>query len=261
MQNDARPLDPDRELVSGSFNEDFLAMYTGALYTAELWSANARLERRESDSEEHNSLLVGWYRQPAMGHGLSAGLTVFQNRGASGDTVAADLKFGWAYRKSDGKWAFLDRIDLIHEKTQLPQQTQTSWRLINNFNANRRFSARTQMSLQYAFKYVRSDFDGNGYSGYTDLAGVDWRYNFAQRWDAGVNTSVYHSYRADVTDYGAGVDLGFNIVDNMWVTLGYNLTGFHDADFSDARYTAQGPYLRFSVKADQQLLKRITGRR
>jgi len=44
------------------------------------------------------------------------------------------------------------------------------------------------------------------------------------------------------------------------LTLGYNLKGFHDSDFSQARYTAQGPYLRFSVKADQHALRRIAGR-
>ena len=118
-----------------------------------------------------------------------------------------------------------------------------------------------QMSLQYAFKYVSSEFDDDAYSGYTDLIGVDLRRSIRRRWDVGINTSIYHSYNSKVIDYGFGADLGFNVRDNMRLTLGYNVAGFQDSDFAQARYTAQGPYLRFSIKADQQTLKNITGRR
>ncbi len=259
---DFRQFDTDRELVSGSVNDDFFASYLGAMYSAELWSANARVEYRNSDVDERTSLLFGWYRQPSLGHGLSAGLTLFQVTDNSlNETLAADLKFGWAYRMADSKWSFLDRIDLIFEDAVLVSGQQQTWRIINNFNANRRFSAALQMSLQYAFKYVGSDFDGTGYTGYTDLIGVDWRRGFNQRWDMGVNTSVYHSYNSKVVDYGVGIDVGFNVATNMWVTVGYNIAGFYDSDFSEARYTAQGPFLRFSVKADQHALKRIAGRK
>jgi opacity protein-like surface antigen len=138
---------------------------------------------------------------------------------------------------------------------------QKSWRVINNFNANRRLSAATQLSLQYAFKYVRSEFDGDGYTGYTDLIGIDLRHGFRDRWDVGINTSVYHSYRSKTLDYGVGLDVGYNVGANMWLTLGYNFAGFDDKDFEQARYIAAGPFLRFTIKADQQLLKRIAGRR
>ncbi len=47
----------------------------------------------------------------------------------------------------------------------------------------------------------------------------------------------------------------------MWLTLGYNIAGFHDSDFAQARYTAQGPYLRFAIKASQRTLKDIAGQR
>ena len=262
MDSDARVFDPDRELVSGSLNEDFFAAYVGAMYSAENWSANSRFEIRDSDTEDRTSLLVGWYRQPTVGHGLSAGLTVLQSDNISGNTTnAADLKVGWAYRMANGTWSFLDRVDLVYAEASLTGVDQSSWRFINNFNANRRFSAAMQMSLQYAFKYVRSEFDGDGYTGYTDLIGFDLRRGIRGKWDMGTSVSVYHSYESKVVDYGFGLDVGYNIRDNMWLTLGYNIAGFHDSDFSQARYTAQGPYLRFTMKADQHTLKQIAGRR
>ena len=262
VDSDARVFDPDRELVSGSLNEDFIAIYTGAMYSADLWSANSRLEYRNSDSDERMTLLVGWYREPVVGHSMSAGVGISQNDSNTGNELTrADFKFGWAYRMADSKWSFLDRVDLIFDKSITGTDELQSWRVINNFNANRRFSAAMQLSLQYAFKYVSNEFDGTAFSGYTDLIGVDLRRGMRQRWDVGVNTSIYHSYNSKVIDYGFGVDLGYNVHENMWLTLGYNIAGFHDSDFAQARYTAQGPYLRFSIKADQQTLKDITGRR
>jgi uncharacterized repeat protein (TIGR01451 family) len=261
LQPEARPFDADRELVSGSFNEDFVAVYTGALYNADLWSANARLEYRDADSEQRMAILFGWYREPSIGHGLSAGMLAYRSESPDGtEMTAADMRFGWAYRFADGKWSFLNRVDLVYEDTVLTTDDLRTWRVINNFNANRRFSGRTQMSLQYAFKYVRSEFDSIAYTGYTDLVGFDIRRGMRGRFDLGVNTSVYHSWESDVVDYGFGVDIGYNFASNVWITLGYNVAGFHDEDFTEARYTAQGPFLRFSMKADQHALKRIAGR-
>lgn len=258
----ARPFDTDRVLGSGGVNDDFFATFVAAMYTSDTWSANSRIEMRNSDAEDRITMLMGWYREPSSGHGLSAALTRFEADTALGTQMSqTNLRFGWAYRLADRKWSFLNRIDLFSDQLTSLAEQQDSWRIVNNFNANRRFSAATQLSLQYAFKYVKSDFDGDSYSGYTDLIGVDMRHGFKERWDAGLNTSVYHSYQSGVIDYGLGLDIGYNVGTNMWLTLGYNFQGFDDDDFAAARYTASGPYLRFTIKADQHLLKRIAGRR
>ena len=107
---------------------------------------------------------------------------------------------------------------------------------------------------------MRSHFDALALTGYSDLAGLDYRRGIRGRWDIGTSLSAYNSRKSGVTDYGAGMDLGYNVTTNVWITLGYNFQGFYDADFADARYTAKGPYLRFAVKADQHMLKSIAGR-
>jgi len=258
---DLRQFDDARELASGSLNEDFLSVFVGATYNAEFWSANSRIEFRDSDSEKRKTLLSGWYREPAMGHGLSAGLTVFTTETIAGTrTTSANLKFGWAWRKADSRWSFLNRADLIVEDTELVGQTEASRRIINNFNANRKISARSQVSLQYASKYVRATFDDQDFSGYTDLTGFDFRRGFTNKWDWGSHASVYHAYASDVIDYGFGLDVGYNLMDNLWISVGFNLAGFHDRDFAAARYTAQGPYLQLAMKADQHTLRQIANR-
>ena len=46
---------------------------------------------------------------------------------------------------------------------------------------------------------------------------------------------------------------------NAWVSLGYNLLGFQDEDFSAADYTAQGPFVRFRIKFDQDFRPATSG--
>lgn len=257
-----RVFDPDRELASGSLSEDFAAWFVGATYSANLWSANGRLEIRDADSQDRIALLAGWYREPSMGHSMSAGFALLDTQLESGEeSRSVTLKYGWAWRKADSRWSFLNRLDLLMDELRTTVQSQDNYRLINNFNANRRISSNSQLSLQYAFKYVRATFDGARISGYTDLIGVDYRHGFNARWDAGAHTSIYQSYQSSITDYGLGFDVGFKLHDNLWVTLGYNLIGFHDSDFSEARYTAQGPFLRFTVRVDQHTLKKISRNR
>ena len=75
-----------------------------------------------------------------------------------------------------------------------------------------------------------------------------------------MHLSAYHAWQSGTLDYGAGIDLGYNVAQDMWLSVGYNVVGFHDEDFADARYTASGPYIRFTIRAHQELLKRVTGR-
>ena len=67
------------------------------------------------------------------------------------------------------------------------------------------------------------------------------------------------AYRSETTDYGVGADVGYRLADNMWLTFGYNVKGFYDGDFTEARYTAKGPFLRFSIKSSAHVLRRIAG--
>lgn len=255
-----RRFDDEREPAFGSLNDDFTAGYLGTLYQSDLWSLNSRIEYRNADSERRMSLLAGWYREPSLGHGLSAGLTVFRSERDEGESIAANLRFGWALRRADSPWAFLYRADLDHEKRALQQGAESTWRIVSNFNANRRIGAASQLSLQYAAKFVRSNFGAVTAEGYSDLAGVDLRRGFRERWEVALHGSAYHAWQSGTVDYGGGLSLGFNLAEDMWISIGYNVEGFHDEDFAAARYTSAGPYLRVTMRAHQDQLKRITGR-
>jgi len=258
---DNRVFDEDRPPVYGNNTGDYVAGYVGALYQSEAWSANSRIEYRNGEEEQRVSLQSGWYREAGQGHGLSAGLLAYDSdRGDGTGAFAAELRSGWAFRPSDSPWTLLHRADLRYEDIALADRSETTWRLISNLNTNRRIGSASQLALQYAFKYVRSNFGNVDVSGFADLLGVDFSRGFRDRWEAGVHLSAYHAWQSGTYDYSAGVDLGYNVAQDMWLSLGYNAVGFHDEDFANARYTAAGPYLRFTIRGHQALLERVTGR-
>jgi hypothetical protein len=114
---------------------------------------------------------------------------------------------------------------------------------------------RTQLSLQYGAKYVRETIDGDDYSGFTDLFGLEGRYELTERWDVGLRGSALHSWSAELVDFSSGVSVGCNLVKNIWISAGYNFVGFQDEDFSRADFTAQGPFVKFRLKFDQNSVK------
>jgi hypothetical protein len=241
--------------ASGSTN-DFTAVSLGGTYTEQKWSWANRLEYRISDAENKWGGFSGVVGEVGEGIATSGRFQLFRTEGAGGnDKTNADLRFGLAYRPKLSKWILLDRLDLIYDRDITAGSDLQSRRFVNNLNANWKPNGQTQLSLQYGAKYVLETIDGSDYSGYTDLSGAELRYDLGKDWDIGLHGSILHSWNAGQAVYGAGASLGYNVVQNAWISLGYNLTGFEDKDFSAANFTAKGPFVRFRFKFDQNSVK------
>lgn len=241
---------------SGSTN-DFTAVSLGATYKEERWSWSNRVEFRDSDNEDKWGLFSGIVGEPREGLGLSARAQLFKSNAASGaESTDGEIRLGLAHRPKFSRWIVLDRLDYLFEREKSSTSGFNNWRLVNNLNANYKLNRRTQIALQYGVKYVQENIDGKSYDGFTDLIGVEGRYDINKRWDIGLRTSVLHSWNSKQVDYGAGASLGYNVMQNAWVSLGYNVLGFEDRDFSRADFTAQGPFLRFRIKFDQDSLRK-----
>lgn len=170
--------------------------------------------------------------------------------------MKVDLRYGLVFRPPQTKWIALDRLDFIVDNESGGASEQIdSWRFVNNFITNYRPSKDMQISLHYGAKYNQETIDGSDYSGYTDVLGVEARYDITKDWDIGLQSSMLHSWSLGQLDYCEGISIGYNVVQNAWISLGYNLTGFEDKDFSQAEYTAQGPFVRFRFKFDQDSVR------
>lgn len=241
--------------VSG--NSDFTAISGGASYKEEKWSWSGRLELRTADTEDKFGLFSGIYGEVKDGLGLGAAAQIFKTNGMAGvKATSGDLRFSTAYRPKETAWIVLNRLDYLFDRQQGGDFNYDNWRLINNLNANWKNKARhTQISLQYGAKYVNETIDDHDYSGYTDLTGLECRYDFTKKWDVGVTGKLLHSWQASQMKYGSGASIGYNLVKNAWISAGYNFVGFTDRDFSAADFTAQGPFVKFRFKFDQNSLR------
>ena len=243
---------PPASGTSGN-NGNFTSVSGGATYQVKQMTWDNRLEFRLADSENKWGLMSGIVKEIDSSWAWSGRAQVFQTSASAGfDTTTIDLRYGIVYRPLQTQWIMLDRLDfIIDEQSGGTGFNSKSWRLINNVITSYRPRKDLQLSLHYGAKYVQETIDGSDYSGFTDLVGVEGRYDITKDWDIGLQSSILHSWNSGQLDYCEGISIGYNVMQNAWISLGYNLTGFQDKDFSQAEFTAQGPFVRFRFKFDQ----------
>jgi len=186
--------------------------------------------------------------------GLSLVIPLRNANAAGAVNNSSDLRVSYAHRPNDSKWIWFDRADYITQFSQAAGLSSKARKLVNNLNANYMPNRHTQIALQYGAKYVLDSIDGADYKGYTDLIGAEMRYDLTQDWDIGIFGSVMRSLNSGVNDYGLGASIGYNLMDNMWLSLGYNVRGLSDSDFTAAAYRARGAFITVRMKIDQDSL-------
>lgn len=263
LQDDKAPVfNPALPPVFGpAGSSDYWVANMGANYQFQDIKGVARIERRDADDEQRWNLVGGLYRELNPEMAVAVGLTAILAGRSNGDEEENILLRGsLAWRPDDVRWIVLDRLDYgIDSKTSALGAVEGQ-RLVNNLNASRRWD-REQLSLQYGAKFVFATIDGSRYNGYTDLLGVEWRHDLSARWDIGWRNSMLHSWGSGVLDYSYGISVGVTPVKNAWVSLGFNVEGYADADFSAGEYSAEGVYLQMRLKVDQDSIKQIWNNR
>lgn len=80
-------------------------------------------------------------------------------------------------------------------------------------------------------------------------------YDLTENWDVGLLGSLFSGDHG-ARQYALGAEVGRLLRQNLWLSLGYNLSGFDgDADLSGYEYTQQGVFLRVRFKFDETLFK------
>ena len=117
------------------------------------------------------------------------------------------------------------------------------------------------LSGRYAYKRIR-DLQlvnnvptNDGYS--AQLFGSRLTYDVTNRWSVGGLVTVLRDQFGS-QQYAYGLEVGYVVVDNLWVTLGYNWRGFKtdDLSFTGNEYTNRGWVLGLRYKFDEDLFKR-----
>ncbi|MDD5405405.1 MAG: hypothetical protein PHE73_00530 [Sulfurovaceae bacterium] len=234
-------------------NDKFDAYRVGGAYRNDLFSAILNGEYRNGTFDNKQNVSFGVYTQPNDDLGLAASSLYNYEYDDVNSTKNIDTRLALAYRPQQTDWTVLNKLEYINtdEKRDIENKTQ---KLINNIQANYNPTDAFELSLQYGIKYVFDSLDDYDHKGWVHLGGIDARYDLTKKIDIGFQTSALFAQSAGNFDYGAGVYVGYNLIDTMWLSLGYNWDGLGDNDFDLQTYRTEGPYVKFRMRFDQKTL-------
>lgn len=242
--------------ASGAISDDFTAGSAGFTWKEPLWSTTGRAEYRDGEQEDKTGLLFGFYREQSPGIGLSANIRYFDTRRVTGTgSISSELELSFAWRPIDSQWIILDKAELIDNEDETLGNISTTRKYINNLNANYLFDRRNQLAFAHGIKSVTDSFNTIEYDALTQLIGLEYRHDINTKWDIGLQGSTIFTDAGNNSAYSYGISAGHSFAKNIWLSLGFNFTGFEDDDFSGADYTADGAYLKFRVKFDQNTVR------
>jgi hypothetical protein len=200
-------------------------------------------------------LTSGFFREPIEGRALSVTTRWLDNETALGAGRIVDAQVSYAYRPRASRLIVLERLDLTEDERIEATTSFETTRFVNNVNLHWQFDNRFEFGTQLGSRYVKSTIDGDPYAGWSTLLGLDLRRDLTAVLDFGVHGTWLDSEAGATTERSAGFDVGITAARNLWISVGYNFQGFHDEHFDASRYTADGPYVRFRFKADQDTFK------
>ena len=222
------------------------------------WKAVARLEQRWAEQSDTLLSTLGF------AYKVNDDVTVLtknvfsqtDNTGTtSGDRTLDRFQLGLAYRDlAQNRFDALSKIEYRYEndETNLTSPLMREayiFSTVANYHPTRRLT----LSGQYAIKKLNVNFDHLASSGIVQMASGRAMYDINKRWDAGLNAGVLWSNASAGQRLMLGAEIGYLMAANLWISGGYNFSGYTDKDLTDGDTTAQGPYLRLRFKFDEDL--------
>ncbi|HEY4066271.1 MAG TPA: hypothetical protein VGM74_05190 [Burkholderiaceae bacterium] len=267
------------QLLAGD-GQTATAVTLGADYTASaLWKGSARLEWRRLDAPPASATVpvgpvadgtVPLGEQDTVLMTLAAArkldrdwtllgrnyLLRTDNHGVRANGWQDRFQIGTAYRPvDDGR---LDVLSKYEYKTENNIDGDDAFRRVHvaSVQASLHPTRPWWWSARFAAKSVVERFpdDEGGTRDAYRAALVSGRvvYDLTENWDVGAMGSVMASGTGVARQYAKGLEVGYLLRENLWLSVGYNATGFSDVDLS-SDYTARGVYLRLRFKFDKDV--------
>ncbi len=235
---------------------------TGALnYTANpLWKGSVRLEMRTSDASDSFLATYGiayklskdWSlplsREPSWSHTVKVGHHAEQDR--------KRFQIGAAYRDTDSnRLSMLTRFEHREETDTTADPILKTATDIASLHFNYQPERGLILSGQFATKYVNDQSAGISSTSFGNLVSGRVTYDVTSHWDVGMIASLHTDGGLSNRKIGLGLEVGYMVKENLWLSGGYNFFGFKDKDLQGTDYTARGVYVRMRYKFDETLLQ------
>ena len=223
-------------------------------------------------------LTVSTLRSLGEGRALGGQFSWFRaNDKAGPSTQVTALALSWANRPDDSRWSWLEKLELRSDSVSgvtagipgpiggapsLVTGSASSKRIINSLSINwspvtkseGRYLGRSEVSLFWGSRYVADRIDQDDLSGWSNIVGADIRFDLGEKIDVGLAGTLRESNGGRAISYSGGPSVSLSPIENSYITIGYNVVGYHDRDYSDVRYTRSGPYVTLKLKFDQNSL-------
>jgi hypothetical protein len=233
-----------------------------------LWRGSTRLELRRSgdrastpvQDEQFTTLLWTGLLARKIDRdwtGLARLHSLRTDYRSRGDVVQNRSQLGVAWRDTDtNRGNALAKVEFKHERdaSQASVGTLRTRGVVAALAGEWHPSRPWWLQTRVAAKWQADRLEG----------GVDSRFNarwlsaqlqhdLGKRWDVGVGMSAQFGQHG-ARQTAAGAELGYLVAENLWLSAGYNVTGFRaDAELSGYAYTQRGAYLRLRFKFDENL--------
>ena len=238
--------------------EEFSSAYAGLAYRTASMAVSGRIEARDSTLGTRYTGVASAARQVTDSLSFAAAARAERdNVEQAEDTEKLDVRLAAAYRPQDDGLIVFDRLDVKSDKRG---ETYSSERVVNNLALSYKFGDDSQASVFVGTKYSQTTIGEDQYSGWTHLAGGQYRQQITPKIDVGVSGSALYSARSGTMEYAFGPSVGYRPTDDIWVSVGWNIQGFEDDDFEAAEYSREGPYVKMRVKFDETTIKGLVDR-
>ncbi|MGI4815327.1 MAG: hypothetical protein ACRYG5_01920 [Janthinobacterium lividum] len=223
---------------------------------AKNWKGSTLMELRKSSNEDSVLQSAGIAYKLSQNWTALVKSTTYRVWGRGertrGDSLRTRQRAGVAYRQT--------ARNTMNALAYYEHRLETGRTLVENVGrrqvhmmsavANAQPLRHTTLSARYAAKYVAEHYVDQSAGATAQLVFGRISRDIGERWDVGMAASTFFDNQGQ-TRYAFGGEVGYRMKKDLWVSLGYNLVGYHDRDFSSIVDTTQGPYFRLRFKFDE----------
>ncbi|MFP8834006.1 hypothetical protein ACLIJR_07020 [Hydrogenophaga sp. XSHU_21] len=224
------------------------------------WRATGRLEwRRDRNFDAWLSTLGATHKVDRDWSLLARNTLSVQNaRNPSVHDQWQDrFQVGAAYRQTDlNRVNALALYELRTQQDKNPAIDEKRVSHIVSLHADHHPSRPWWLTGRIAGKRVNERFAGGVRDDYTAwLAGGRITWDVTERWDVGVQHHRLWSRDGGARQASTGIEAGYLVKSNLWLSVGYNVRGFRDDELQGSAYTQKGVYVRLRFKFDETLFR------
>ncbi len=245
--------------LAGTGMDENTAVALALEYTANPdWKGSTRLELRDGSAQDSILFTVGLAAKINRDWTALArnAYTLTKNKVGDGEHLIDRMQAGLAWRDNEtNKWNVLARIEsrTEHDDTTPAVLLRNSTQIVS-INADWQLSRPFLVTGRYAAKWSTDESNGLTSRYHAQVVGGRATWEFLPKWDVGlVSSAIFGSPGTSSRQYGVGLEVGYNVATNLWVSAGYNFFGYKDDDLAQGDYTVKGPYVRLRYKFDESV--------